>query len=121
MPPEIAVVPPISGLCSRTRTLRPSAAAVAAALKPAAPAPMTITSYTSILSCNKRMPADWSAPHARSRCRSQRQTSLSLAAAGPGGMGSGAVEHAAAIDQYGHAGDKGGLIAGQEQRGVGDV
>src|SRR6266481_9824900 len=47
IPPDHAVVPPINSVFSITRTLRPSAAATAAAVMPPAPAPITTTSYAS--------------------------------------------------------------------------
>src|SRR5262245_40532178 len=48
MPPEIAVVPPTYVVCSSNSTRCPAAAATAAAVSPAAPAPTTIKSASSV-------------------------------------------------------------------------
>src|SRR3954453_14082559 len=45
-PPDLAVVPPNLGSFSTTRTLRPCAAVVTAALIPEAPEPMTNASHS---------------------------------------------------------------------------
>src|SRR5688572_30397616 len=71
MPPEIAVVPPTSGVFSITTLLSPRVAATAAAVMPPAPAPITTTSYSLAVAASG-MPGSLSGdvlPLSSGRCR----------------------------------------------------